>query len=153
LKIALSAPLSALIRGGTFALDATVSDADVRDPLTGRTRTISEFERLKLNASFRQDLPQQRLTWGLDYKHVSSISKFRHVEVDTSRVSPSLEVFTELAVPGGMRLKLVAASVLGSPELRKRTFYAPDRNGLIDHTESGERRPARWFQLFLSGSF
>ncbi len=47
-----------------------------------------------------------------------------------------------------------ATDVLGMeamPEASGRS--APDRNGLIDHTESGERRPARWFQLFLSGSF
>lgn len=133
----------------TFTFDATWSESSVTDPVTGRSRTISEFERVKLNTGLRQDLP--RVTWGMTYKRLPKITQYRLREIDMKRESPSFEAFVEFNVPANLKLKLAAVSALGSKELRHRTLYAVDRTGPIESIEASENRAGRWFQIFLSG--
>jgi outer membrane receptor protein involved in Fe transport len=148
--LGLRTPLPALGRS-TFTFDATWSESEVMDPITGRRRQISEFERVKLTAGLRQDL--QRVAWGMSYKLTPKITKFRVREIEMKRESPSLDVFTELGLAGSLRVKLAVVSLLGSPGRHDRTLFVTDRTGAIDRIESGRDRPGHWFQLFLSGSF
>jgi hypothetical protein len=144
------APLK-FLRGGSLTFDGTRQESRVADPLTGESRGISEFQEWQLAAGFRQDLP--RLAWGINYLQKSLSSSYLLEEVDRSRESPSLDVFVELALARGLRVRFSALSLLGQPELRDRLFYAPDRRGAFDHAERGRRNPGTWYQLGISGSF
>jgi hypothetical protein len=144
------APVPAL-RGATVSVDATWQRSRVTDPLTLRSRAISEFQGFDINAAFRQDLPE--FAWGISYTEKSDTRTFLLREIDRERMSPSLAVFTEVALWRGLRLKLGAESLLGQHEWRERLLFDPDRRAPPFTTERSRRHPGAWYQLLLSGSF
>jgi hypothetical protein len=144
------APVPA-VRGATVNVDATWQRSSVTDPLTLRSRDISEFQDFEISAAFRQDLP--KFAWGLAYTEKSDTSAFLLREIDRDRKSPSLGVFTEVALWRGLRLKMGAESLLGQHEWRERLLFDPDRRAGAVNAERSRRHPGTWYQLFLSGSF
>jgi hypothetical protein len=144
------APLPVL-RGATVNVDATWQWSAVTDPLTLRSRDISEFQDFEISAAFRQDLP--KFAWGLSYTEKSDTSSFLLREIDRQRKSPSLAAFTEFALWRGLRLKLAAESLLGQEEWRERLLFNPDRRVDAFSAERSRREPGMWYQLLISGSF
>lgn len=154
LQLNFTLPLRRLIPGGTLKVDSTLQQATVTDPLTGRERPMSDFEKRNLiKAEFRQDVGAQGLAWGVKYSYESSVTDYRMDETDRKRESPSLDVYIERNVFGGTKLTLSALSVQGSPELRTRKFYEPNRNGSLDRIEEIRAYPGHWFTLTLDGKF
>lgn len=151
--LTLRTPLTPLIPGGTFTLDATLRNAEVTDPLTGERRTISDFEETQLRASFRQDLNSWKFAWGLNYQGESQRVFHRINEVDTQREAPSLDVFVSTQAVPGLNLTLTLVSVSDENQLRERILFANDRSGPISRTESIERDPGQWVLFAMSGAF
>jgi hypothetical protein len=151
-QVTFAAPLAPLIPGGTLTLDATLQEASVEDPLTGRERLISEFERNKIKAQFRQDTSFHGLSWGMKYTAQSSQTEYRLDQTDRTRESPSLDVFVERSIAGSVKLNLSLVSIQGSAKLRKRSFYDGDRNGSLLSVEDSRWHPGRWVMLTLSGT-
>ena len=147
-----SAPLAAIVPGGVIGFVATLQESAISDPITGELRTISDFQTAQLKAEFRQDVAARRFAWGINYSRSSPTQRFRRAEIETYRNSPSLDLFFESTAIEAVKVRLSASSVLAAPELRERTFFSPDRAGEIASTESGERRPGRWWTLSLSGN-
>jgi len=139
------------LRGATVNVDAAWQWSTVTDPLTLRSRDISEFQDFEINAGFRQDLP--KFAWGLTYTEKSDTSSFLLREIDRQRKSPSLAAFAEFALWRGLRLKLAAESLLGQEEWRERLQFDPDRRAGAFNAERSRREPGMWYQLFISGSF
>ncbi len=150
-QVTLASPLAPLIPGGTLSLEARLQQSSVEDPLTHRHRTISDFQRNKLKARFRQDTVHG-WSWGLDYTAESSRTDFRLDQTDRTRESPSLDVFVERMIAGTLRLNLSVVSIQGSPALRRRSFYEIDRNGALVNVEDARQNPGRWVLLRLSGN-
>jgi outer membrane receptor protein involved in Fe transport len=153
LQLSLALPLRRLIPGGTFKVDSTFQRATVTDPLTGRERPMSDFERNKIKAEFRQDIGARGFAWGVKYAYESSITLYRIDETDRERESPSLDVYVERNLFAGTKLTLSAISVQGSPELRTRKFYEPNRAGTFDRSEEIRAYPGRWLMLTVDGKF
>jgi hypothetical protein len=150
IQVIARAPLP-VVPGATVNVDATWQRSTVTDPLTGRSRGISEFQDFEINAGLRQDLP--KFAWGLGYTEKSDTRSFLLREIDRERTSPSLEAFAEFALWRGLRLKIAAVSLLGQEEWRERLFFDPDRRTDAFSAERSRREPGTWYQLFLSGSF
>ncbi len=55
------------IEGGELKATGVWQNGEVTDPLTGDKRRISGQRPQTLNINFRQDLPEQKLTWGLGW--------------------------------------------------------------------------------------
>ena len=146
-------PLAPVIAGGTFTLDGTWRDSRVTDPVTGERRRQSNFEATTLKAEFRHDMPGRKFAWGLTYKGKPELVAYRLDEIDRRRESPTLDLFAETTALKNFKLVSTLASLLGTPERRTRTFFAPDRNGTITHAEQSARYPGRWLILTVSGSF
>ena len=144
------APLR-FLRGASLNLDATWQQSSVTDPLTLREREISEFEKLNLSAGLRQDLPN--FAWGLNYVAKPRTSAYLLREIDRNRASASLDLFCEMPLPHGLRLRFTALSLLGQEQTRDRLFFDPDRRAGAFSAERSERFPEHWFQLSVSGSF
>lgn len=132
---------------------ATVQRASVADPVTGARRSISEMERLRLTAGVRQDLLASKVALGADYRFRSATRSFRLREIDEQRPSPSLDLFLEVPLPRSLKLRAQMLSVLGAPELRRRTFFEPDRAHDVTGIEHTRRQPGQWWLVTLSGSF
>ena len=145
---ALRAPVPGL-RGAVLTANVTWQESEVTDPLTGRSRPISDFQELVWNAGFRQDLP--RVAWGANYSSKAETSTWLLHEIDRRRESPSLEAFVELPLARGMRLR--AALLSGQAETRDRLHFEPDRRAQEFSAERSAREPGHWLQISLSGSF
>jgi Outer membrane protein beta-barrel family len=152
-QVTFATPLAPVIPGGTLSVDATAQQARVEDPLTHRDRTISDFQRNKVKAKFRQDTRFHGFSWGIDYTAQSSRTDFRVDQTDRGRESPSLDVFVERAIAGGLKLNLSVMSIQGSPTLRRRSFFENDRNGSLLSVEDARQNPGRWVVLRLNGTF
>ncbi|MET0533877.1 MAG: TonB-dependent receptor [Steroidobacter sp.] len=151
LQVSFAVPMPRLIRGGSLKLDGTFQRANVTDPLTGGQRPMSDFERNFIKAEFRQDIGAQGLAWGVKYAYESSITDYRIDETDRQRESPSLDVYFERNLFGGAKLTLCVVSVQGSPELRTRRFYEPNRAGSLVSIEETRAYPGEWILLTLDG--
>jgi hypothetical protein len=152
-QVSLRLPLKPLIPGGSLTVDATWRSARVTDPLTGERRIISEFEDHAFKAEFRQDLPRRRGAWGATFTGKPYRTFYRFNEVERRRESPSLDLWVETTAIGKLRTRLTLLSLLGTPERRERTFFAPDRTGPVTAVERSRRNPGRWLLLTVSGSF
>jgi hypothetical protein len=140
-----------VLRGASVNVDATWQRSSVKDPITDRSRGISGFQEFEIKAGLRQDLP--KFAWGLNYTEKSASSSYLLREIDRERKSPSLEAFAEFALMRGLRVKLVAVSLLGQDEWRERRLFEPDRRAGAYTAERSRREPGHWYQLYVSGSF
>ncbi|MCW4460238.1 TonB-dependent receptor [Sphingomonas sp. BT-65] len=146
-------PLAPVIAGGSFTLDGTWRESRITDPVTGERRRASNFEAVALKAEFRHDVPRRKFAWGIAYKAKPERVAYRLDEIDRRRESPTLDLFAETTALKGFKLGATLASLLGTPERRTRTFFAPDRNGPVTRVEQSARYPGRWLILTVSGSF
>jgi hypothetical protein len=153
LQLSFALPLRRFIPGGTLKVDSTFQQATVTDPLTRRERPMSDFERNKIRAEFRQDVGARAFAWGVKYAYDSSVTDYRMDETDRERKSPSLDIYLERNLFAGTKLTLSAVSVQGSPELRTRKFYEPSRAGTLDRIEMTRAYPGKWLMVTLDGKF
>ena len=152
-KVNLKLPLNRLLRSASLNIEGNWQTSRVTDPLTGKHRGISGFAGLSLKADFRQDLPTHKLAWGVTYTAQPTLTYYRLKEIERKRASPSLDLWLESTALAGLKTRLTLLSLLNQTERRTRTFYAPDRTGIIFETERGDRLPGRWITLTVSGSF
>ena len=142
-----------LLPGGALKATGTFQHADVRDPLTFRHRTISEFPERKFHVELREDIPSARLSWGLTYESESESVEHRLLERDAQRKSRQLDAFIETTAVSGLTLRLTMLSILDDPQLRERRFYSPDRRGDLTDVERSRWQPGHWILFSMSGSF
>jgi len=153
-QLSFAVPLNRFIPGGSLKADSTFQQATVTDPLTRRERPMSDFEQRNLvKAEFRQDVGAHGFAWGVKYAYESSVTDYRMDEADRHRDSPSLDVYFERNLFAGTKLTLSAVSVQGSPELRTRKFYEPNRAGRLESIEAIRAYPGHWFMATLDGKF
>jgi hypothetical protein len=152
IEINARAPLP-LLPGGTIKASGTFQDADVRDPLTLRHRTISEFPERKFKLELREDIPSARLSWGLAWQSESESVQYRLLERDAQRKSRQLDAFVETTALAGLTLRLTVLSLTDDPQLRDRRFYSPDRRDDLTEVERSRWQPGHWLLFSMSGSF
>lgn len=153
LEVSLQLPLKTLLPGGTFTLAGTVQDSDVRDPLTGGHRDISDFVESEMKVELRQDLAAAKLAWGLNFNAQAAELDYRSNEINSFRELRRLDAFIETTVIAGTKIRLLMQNVTDDSEKRDRRFYSPDRNGALSLREVGYFHPEMWWMLTVSGNF
>lgn len=155
----LSTPVS-FIPGGRLTVEGYLSDSEVTDPVTGRSRIISETPESQIEIQFRQDLPDLRIAWGVNIFKQGEFQVYRFNEIDTNEEGPWVDVFVETtALPNDMKLRLWAANITDGTINRERRFFGdganPNRNGPLSRVDLRERQfaSAPWLIVELSGSF
>jgi hypothetical protein len=83
------------LKGGEIKLDSTWQNSEVRDPLTGEKRRISGQRPNTIQGSFRQDLPDQKLTVGLSWFAGWSERYYRLEEVQSLKLRNFFGSFIE----------------------------------------------------------
>jgi hypothetical protein len=152
-ETSLRLPLKKVLPGGSFTLGGKLQDSRVTDPVTGETRSISNFIENQVTAELRQDATAAKLAWGLYFQGYSPTVNYRLREVDNYRQVRRLDAYIESTVIDGFKLKLTAYNILGDTERRDRNFYSPDRTGDPALGELTHFRPGTWWLLSVSSSF
>jgi len=95
-ELSLTVPLKPLgLEGGEIKATGSWVNSEVTDPLTGETRRISGQRPQNLSANFRQDLPAQKLTFGLGWFGGWEEDYYRRNEVNSLRLEHFLSSFVE----------------------------------------------------------
>ena len=84
-----------LAHGGELKATGTWQNGEVTDPLTREKRRISGQRPQTLNLNFRQDLPEQKLTWGLGWFGGWEEDYYRLEEVQSLRLRNFFTSFIE----------------------------------------------------------
>ena len=153
LSASLHLPLDRLIPGGSLQIDTMNQITRLIDPVTHQPRIISNLATSTHMVSFRQDLPKRHMAWGIDYSDVSALTQFRLNETDTTQAAPVMNLFIERNNLGAYSLKATLNAANNAPALRRRVFYANDRNGHFERIETQKHLSDVWFNLALSRAF
>ncbi|MEP7129891.1 MAG: TonB-dependent receptor [Sphingomicrobium sp.] len=152
-QLTLRLPLKPLLKGASLNVAGTWQRSRVTDPLTGEGRGISGFADSALKVEFRQDLPRHRLAWGATYTDQPTLTFYRLAEIERAGASPSLDAWVETTALRSFKIRLTILSLLGQAQRRERTFFAPDRNGVVSEIERSAWHPGRWLNVTVSGNF
>jgi hypothetical protein len=153
LELSLRLPLGRAVPGGTFTMGGTFRDTDVRDPLTGVHRRISDFIESELKAELRQDLSAAKLAWGVNYLTHTTDFDYRSNEINSFRELDRVDLFVETTALAGAKVRLELWNVLDDTEGRDRRLFSPDRNGVLSSRETARFHPGMWWMLTMTGNF
>ncbi len=148
-----SLPLTRIMKGGLLEIEADVRDSTFPDPLTGRDRALSDVESPTLLAEFRQDLTEQRYSWGFSFRAAQDNAVFFADEESFTTVGSTYRVFVETTRYLGLRLNLALRNIGGREFLRERRFFAPSRAGEFTGTELIDRERGIFATLTATGQF
>jgi outer membrane receptor protein involved in Fe transport len=96
LQASLTLPMDRFrIRAAQFKAQATWRRTEVSDPLTGEAREISLVHPVDWTASFSQDLPAWKATWGVDVSGAFRERAYRLTEIETKKQSAWTLVYGE----------------------------------------------------------
>ncbi|MEO7505538.1 MAG: TonB-dependent receptor [Sphingomicrobium sp.] len=124
-------------RGAKLDLTVEALQTSVRDPLTGRKRSISDTQDRSVQLSLRDDIPHSKIAWGAEVNYSHNGKSYFLSEIGRGWEGP---VFANLYVEHkdvfGFDVTLIAANLLNARHHFNRTVYDGRR----------ERDPVRFRQ-------
>lgn len=148
-----SLPLDFLIPGGLLEAEIELRDSEFDDPITNQTRNVTGFENPNIDIDFRQDLPEQRIAWGLRYEPPIDIEDFFTDEASFQSRETRWTVFAETTRFLGVKTQIEFRNIGGQDFPRKRLFFDPDRSGAFTGSESIDRTRGMFVKLTFSDQF
>lgn len=142
LALELSAPLPwQRLPGMRLRASLLWRDSRVTDPVTGRKRGISEEKPVEGEIEVTQDLPGQRLNWGLLLEHIDERkTKYRYDRITTESEDMGWTLFAERRVGAHWRLRADITDLFGREFRETRNKYQGTRaDGTIRETERRQR--------------
>jgi hypothetical protein len=124
LVLNLTAPLGRFgLTGAQLKGEATWRRSDVTDPTTGEGREISELRPVEWEATFSQDLPQWRMTWGVDVYGGWRETNYRFNEVATFKLGTFVRPFAEWRARPDLIVRFELPNITERGLRRTRTVY------------------------------
>lgn len=106
-----------------------------------------------VNAEFRHDPPGRPWSWGLNYEARAEGASYLVDQVDALTYAPRLGGFVETTRWRGLRTRLSVRRAATERIRRFRTFYEPDRSGLVSATENRRSARGAFVNLTVSEKF
>jgi hypothetical protein len=141
-------------RGAKVDARAVFERSEVRDPLTGEERPISNNLEEFFQLNLRHDVPETPWAWGggASYEFISQ--DYRLTEVGRLWEGPVwANLFIEHKDVLGMKVRFTAGNLLDATSMWHRTVYAGRRTGPVAFFEARDRRIGPIWSLSISGKF
>ena len=135
----LNLPLDGYIEHGLLELNYTYRDSSFDDPVSGSNRGISWYAPDRLNVEFRQDLSEQKLTWGINYWGNFIDSSYRVNERQTFQGNKRLKVFIETTRFFDVKTRLEINDLNTGRFTRTRYIHGGSRKLPLDRIETAHR--------------
>ena len=137
LKLTATLPLDRLgLAGAQIAGEASWRRSKVTDPVTGRSRRISNERPFEGQLHFSQDLARLRSTWGIDGEFAYSETEYRIDEVRRTATQAYWTVYWDWKPRDDLSLRIEAQNFTARDFSRSRTLYDGSRSaGRIDALE------------------
>ncbi|WP_133479924.1 TonB-dependent receptor plug domain-containing protein [Cognatilysobacter segetis] len=131
-----------------------VQQSEVRDPLTGVERRISNSLIHFWEVKLRDDIPGTSWAWGMNVNHELDALDVRLTEIGHTWEGPIWgELFVERKNFHGLTLRAAVANALGARSYRDRFVYLDRRTGPVDFHEVRDRRIGPILAFQVSGTF
>jgi hypothetical protein len=141
-------------RGAKVNARAQWQESEVRDPLTGQDRPISDTLQDLAELGLRHDVPDTPWAWGADLSYEFHSRDYRLTEVGRFWEGPVWDsLFVEHKDFGGMAVRFTVTNLLGARSMWDRAVYVDRRTGPVDYFERRNRRIGPIFAFTVSGRF
>jgi hypothetical protein len=152
LKLSANLPLDAFIDEGLLTVKADVLNSSFDDPVTGRSRALTELESPEVELDFRQDLLKSQISWGIGYQLYQESEEYFVNEYNHFRTEGRWNAFIESNLSGS-KIRLAAKNLSDEKQSRDRQVYADGRNGQLLWRQTSERNRGPIVSLTVSGAF
>ncbi|MFZ3005768.1 MAG: TonB-dependent receptor, partial [Phenylobacterium sp.] len=88
-------PLDRILKGAQIRAESTWRRSEVTDPTTGEKREISRLRPLEWEAHFTHDLPQYRMSWGVDAYGAWRETSYKYNSIYTDKLKTFVILFAE----------------------------------------------------------
>ncbi|MEO6386892.1 MAG: TonB-dependent receptor plug domain-containing protein [Croceibacterium sp.] len=142
-------------KGAKIDADLTLEDSNLRDPLTGQSRSFSNHFDRRADITLRHDIPSSDWAWGLgvSYNHVQPY--YRLAEVGRNYEGPAYTfVFVENKDVFGLAVRAQFFNVTNGRRILDRTVYSGprDSSAVLFH-ESRDQAVGPIFDISVRGTF
>jgi hypothetical protein len=138
-RIGASTSLSWLARGMRLDANGEWRESVFDDPLTGRSRRLTDFTPWTYSVELRQDLPEQKLSWSAKVSGEDEQVSYYVPESSAFGMGPEVRLTVESTYWQDLKVSLTVLNPLGRRFTRDRTFFAPTRATAVTGREA-----ARW---------
>lgn len=141
-----SVPLSRLgLSGATLRGDVTKRWSSVTDPTTHRKREISDLRPVEWNATYTQDLPAWKISYGIDAFGGRRETAYSFNRVRTTKLNTFVRPFAEYRPRPDINIRLELPNVTARNLHRTVVSYSGPRNapGSVAAMEDREYQPGR----------
>ncbi|AKS43315.1 TonB-dependent receptor plug domain-containing protein [Wenzhouxiangella marina] len=148
-------PLQALgITGGRLDVNGRWQASGVKDPLTRRTRELSGERGWTGRLEFRQDLPRNKLGWGMNIGLYGGYTRYGLDEIDRFESVWDFETYVESRAFDNLRIRLGVNDLFRETTDRDRqVFDGPRDSAPLAFRELRDRTRNRQFTLQVRGVF
>ncbi len=143
-------PLDAMLRNARLTVDGFVRASDIRDRLTDETHAMDGLEPRWVTAEFRHDVPEQRLSWGVNMETASDEEIYYNREILTARSGTTWGAYLETTRVRSFKITFAASAFNGARTYRMRRFYTPSRAGVASGSEERRIRSGAVFSVNLA---
>lgn len=142
------------LKGAQLKGDVTWRRSRVTDPTTGETREISGLRPLEWNATFTHDLPQWRMTYGVDAYGGWRRTYYRFDQIETVKLKTYVRPFAEWRVQPDLFLRIELPNVTSRGLRRIREVYdGPRDTGQLKFTEDRDLQFGRMYYVRIRKTF
>ncbi|MCA3755488.1 MAG: hypothetical protein INF01_13780 [Phenylobacterium sp.] len=135
-RIGASAPLSWLARGMRLDANGEWRESVFDDPLTGRSRRLTDFTPWTYSVELRQDLPERKLSWSAKVSGEDKRVSYYVPEFSAFSMSPEVRLTVESTYWQDLKVSLTVLNPLGRRFTTDRTFFSPTRASAVTGREA-----------------
>jgi hypothetical protein len=140
--------------GGRLDGRVQLQNSAVDDPVTGRSRRISNSLRRLVDVSLRHDIPGTSWAWGGGLFHTRQSADFRIGQTSDFRVGPlSGNLYVENKDVAGLKVRAAVSNLISSDQDLDRLIFVNRKDGPLLSTERRRRSVGPVLSLTVSGNF
>jgi len=155
--------LNASIRMGMFNMPnlmiisrLEVKQSEITDPFLGIDRRFENYDRGRFQLGFRHDIPQYRVTYGLNWNNRldGNIKRYDIDNIERTAGEPNVTAYLEFITTNNIRVRFDARNATNNEQCRERTRYdGRITSGVIREIESFCSQMARVMSVKINGTF
>jgi len=148
-------PLAPLgLAGAQLKGQSTWRRSEVTDPTTRSDREISKLRPLEWEATFSQDVPRWKATWGVDVYGGWRETSYKFDEISTTKLKTFVRPFAEVRLRPDLLLRVELPNVTERGIRRMRTVYAGPRDtSPVAYVDDRDLQFGRMFYVRLRKTF
>ena len=153
LDAAINIPMNFILTNSLLEIKAKIFDSSFDDPVTKLKRGISGLNNPETTVYFRQDIYNQKTSWGIGYQSASVARNYFVDEIDYERTESQWSAFLETSIFDGTKTRLDISNIGDEKTYRERSVFQGNRLGQFEFLERSYRERGIVVSLTFSRAF